>query len=62
MKFTLHFHLDNAAFHDEDDELYTPEVVQCLANVARNVELGDRAGGVVETNGNRVGSWEITDD
>lgn len=58
MKFALEIHMDSAAFADgEGAELYA-----LLGDVRTVVAMGLRGGIVRDSNGNRVGAWEIGPD
>lgn len=59
MKLKIEFEIDNAAFDDDG------EIKNVLAEIAQQVEDGDFNKAVSprpirDTNGNRVGYWEIT--
>ena len=59
MKFTLEFDCDNAAF-EESPEM---EIAAILRRAARNVVEGYRqTAPCLDTNGNTVGRWRITDE
>jgi len=62
MRFTLTINLDNAAFHGEPDEL--ARLVHQVAETAAAFDVTRLAGpfGVYDVNGNRVGSWEFTEE
>jgi hypothetical protein len=52
----IEFSTDNAAFDDE-----RVEVVRILQLIAARVENGDVSGVIRDSNGNRVGQWNLTD-
>jgi hypothetical protein len=60
MKFTLTFDMDNAAFEEP-----AAEVARILERIADKVAwegVDDGVGGpILDVNGSRVGSWEVTD-
>lgn len=56
MKFTMEFDCDNAAF-EEDHRL---EIQEILEGVGIAVDSRD-SGTIRDSNGNRVGRWEITE-
>lgn len=56
--FKLEFRTDNAAF---DEGGVAAEVAAILARVARRVEAGADEGPVMDSNGNKVGQWWLTD-
>lgn len=55
MTFKLEFNTDNAAF----DEGPHTESAGILKAVAQKVILGMRAGHIHDTNGNKIGRWEL---
>ena len=60
MKFKLEFSMDNAAFEDYP----ASEVATTLQNVGISVVNGGPApidGDVRDYNGNKIGTWEITE-
>lgn len=65
MSFSLEINTNNAAF---DDENLGPEVARILSGVAERLAAGDLDGiyalsgdsPLYDYNGNRVGSWKIT--
>jgi hypothetical protein len=70
MAFTMHVETGNAAFYRGDDGDDTPEgehfepgpeLVRILQATARQVDDGFTSGILNDSNGNRVGSWEITE-
>lgn len=60
MKFVMEVDLSNAAFHDDDGD-FDPaqELRRILREVARKAGEGYTEGMAYDTNGNRVGFWEI---
>jgi hypothetical protein len=65
MKFTMTVDMDNAAFRDD----YEPgnELAAVLRRVIQDVQFESEhrllclsPAGILDSNGNRVGSWEIT--
>jgi len=55
MKFQATIKLDHAAFEDGPDEL-----AQLLRRIAELVAEGRTGYPITDSNGNRVGEWEIT--
>ena len=55
-RFTLTFDMGNAAF--DDDAM--PEVVRILDAVKSRYENGEVSGGIMDVNGNTVGSFKTT--
>jgi len=55
MEFKLQFNMDNAAFEEDD----AGEVGKILEKVADDFISGLVSGGVRDSNGNTVGTWEI---
>jgi len=58
MEFVMTVNMDNAAFDDDE------EIGRCLSRVKtvvlQTVGAGaDQHGAILDSNGNRVGSWEI---
>ncbi len=53
MKLTIEINMDNDAFNSPR------ELRKCLAQVADKIDRG--AGKIMDTNGNSVGKWEVTD-
>ena len=68
MAFTLKIDTDNAAFYDDSDGNDFdpgPELARLLRNLADTLdspEVHDDSGTVRDINGNRVGTWEITEE
>jgi len=56
--FKLAFETDNAAFSDGERNA---EIVRILGEVASRIDV-QASGACFDSNGNRVGSWEITRD
>lgn len=50
----VQFNTDNAAFSET-----TVEVARILRKIADDIENGDTAKGILDSNGNRVGQWEF---
>ena len=61
MRIKIEFSMDNSAFEDNADEL--PEILKKIAEKVRiwTMENWDLSGVVMDSNGSRVGSWEITE-
>lgn len=57
--FKLEFKTDNAAF---DDEYPENEIARILREVHNRVYEGASAGPILDSNGNTVGLWELTED
>jgi len=59
--FTLTFKTDNAAFGDGEGNPLAreAEIASILARIASQVRDGVRSRGVSDSNGNRIGQWEI---
>jgi hypothetical protein len=57
--FKLEFSTENAAFEDENK---VSEIAIILLNVRGKVLNGHGGGIVMDSNGNKVGSWELSDD
>lgn len=56
--FTLKFTTDNAAFEDLDrDEM----CAAILRSVATKILSGYESGPVMDTNGNKIGTWKLED-
>lgn len=55
MKFTCEINMDNAAFEDDPDA----QLSWVLQGIRAAVLRGERESGVVDYNGNTVGSWSI---
>lgn len=58
MNFKLEVNCDNAAFDDESGG--NNEVSNLLHQAAMKVGMGQRAGGLRDSNGNTVGRFEFT--
>lgn len=56
MTFTLKITCNNAAFSDGD---HAREIARILAKAATLVQDGCRAAGLMDVNGNRVGSYVL---
>lgn len=56
MKMKIEFETDNAAF---DDGNGPTECARILEKIARRVGQGAEEGGIMDSNGNRVGSWSV---
>lgn len=65
MAFTLHVDTGNAAFYNMTGEVHLPgpELARILRKLAETLEHGthEQDGLLRDVNGNRVGSWEITE-
>jgi hypothetical protein len=53
----IEFSLDNAAFEEGDDAV--DEVRQIFKEVLLRFAAGADAGSVLDSNGNKVGEWEV---
>jgi len=53
-ELVINMRVDNAAFDDEN------EISRLLNIIGARLATGDRAGKIVDINGNRVGKFEIT--
>lgn len=60
-KIVIEFDLDNAAYRDDDGNLFYFSVAQTIRMIADSVEDGKIEGAVSDGNGNCVGGFEITD-
>jgi hypothetical protein len=56
MMFSLQFDTDNAAFEDDNVGL---ECARILQDIAKQVGRGYQEGRVIDSNGNKVGTWEL---
>ena len=52
------FTTDNASFEDGN---LAPEVERILRKIARQVGNNDKWGVITDVNGNRIGSWELSE-
>lgn len=57
MKFTLEINCDNAAF-----EALEMETQAVLVDVGRRVYRGEKSGYIYDFNGNKVGSFQFSED
>lgn len=55
--FKLEFGTDNAAFDDIDEPA---EIRRILKEIAGRIVLGSTSGNIYDINGNRIGSYELT--
>ncbi len=55
MKLMIEVKMDNAAFQDNDTELY-----EMLGRVAMAVQDGEKGGNLRDSNGNTVGRYKVT--
>lgn len=62
MKFVLEFTCDGAAFYDEEGDLRNIEVACIVDSVAQRLFAGQLEGSVMDSNGNRVGHYEVVED
>jgi len=61
MEFTLSIKMDNAAFIDGPDEL--PNILHGLANRVEDLNPDEiSSGSITDSNGNKVGRWEIAEE
>lgn len=56
MKINIQFSTDNSAFTE-----YEGEIGRILQEVAESIDRGRTSGKCVDTNGNRVGYWQMED-
>lgn len=56
---TLNIDTGNAAFQDGGLDY---EICRILDKISADIQLGYRKGSCIDFNGNKVGSWEITND
>lgn len=62
MRLTLGINLDNAAFWTEGEELDRDEIAYVLGQVADSFAGEPLAGNIIrDRNGNRIGSWVLTE-
>lgn len=68
MAFTLRIATDNAAFTDNGTGMEVARILRKLADdidydgtMAYEIASGPASGNLYDLNGNRVGSWEITE-
>ncbi len=54
----IHFDTDNASFGETEEER-REEIAKTLESLARKIRNGYDAGLVMDTNGNRIGSFSI---
>ena len=54
---TVKFKTDNAAFSDDADTL---EVTRLLREVADEIQQGSTSGAILDYNGNKVGTYKLT--
>jgi len=54
--FKVEIETRNAAFADRD------ELMRCFERVLNALSTGSRRGPVIDTNGNRVGRFEVVED
>jgi len=54
------FDTGNAAFYAEDGSFNPLEVADILRKLAAKVERGELEGRIHDTNGNKVGGWDLT--
>ena len=66
--FKIEFSTGNAAFHADDptDKWWdnmcrNTEIKNVLKNIINQLENGKTEGSCVDINGNRVGTWSLTD-
>jgi len=57
MEFNLKFSMNNAAFSDYPEG----EISSILRKVIKQVNDGNEDGQIGDTNGNKVGKWEVTE-
>jgi hypothetical protein len=56
MKLTIEMELDNAAFTEGD---LSEEIEYCLTRVMAKIAHGRMNGGIMDSNGNRVGEFDV---
>ena len=54
MQLNIKINLDNSAFEDNEDELK-----DIFRRVEYAVSVGDERGRIIDSNGNKVGGWDI---
>lgn len=57
----IEFKTDNASFGKVDSPEYNAEVCYVLAKVTSRLTNGNTSGSIIDTNGNRIGSFETTE-
>ena len=57
MEFNLRFNMENSAFSDYPEG----EISSILRKVINQVNAGNEDGQIRDTNGNKVGEWEINE-
>jgi len=57
MEFKLRFNMENSAFSDYPEG----EISSILRKVINQVNAGNEDGQIRDTNGNKVGEWEINE-
>lgn len=55
MKLTLEMDMDNSAF----EHLYAEETELCFQRVLKRIAAGISADHIHDSNGNKIGKWEI---
>lgn len=60
--FIMQFNCDNAAFYDQDEDFDPAAVEHILGEVRHKVSSGEVWGNIRDTNGNKVGFWELDID
>jgi hypothetical protein len=57
----IEFSTDNSAFGEVDSPEYNAEVCYVLSKVTSKLTNGNANGSILDTHGNRIGSFEITE-
>jgi len=60
--FTLEIETSNAAFGDDDRQEKLAEIARIIRLLADRLDNGQDEGKVHDINGNRVGTFELTDE
>jgi len=58
---TIKFDTDNAAFGDDPTEADRGEICECLKRVSDAIYRGKTEGAVMDSNGNKVGTFSVED-
>lgn len=59
MKFTCKIDMDNAAFQDPEGNYHPMELETLLDDIAEQSNSGMFMGKLYDSNGNKVGQWQI---
>lgn len=60
--FLIEFTVTNAAMRDDDDRLDPQAVAEAVAEIADEIRHGATGDVIRDVNGNRIGTWSLTDD